>query len=182
MNATTIDIRHYEATDTLPDGSPVYLRAIRPDDKKALQQGLAGFSRESSYQRFLGIKKSFTDAELIAYTEPDFVNHVALVTEVEVDGQRIPVGIGRYFTTESESGSGPAAEVSFAVRDDFQHHGLGTILLHHLTALARSADIVELRAWVLGQNRGMLGVFQHAPGQSTFRYRDNLIEVVLKLD
>lgn len=178
MNTPTLDVSQYLADDRLPDGSTVHLRAIRPDDKQALQQALADYDPASSYQRFMGIKKSFSDAELIAYTEPDFIHHVALVAELDLAGRRLPVGVARYFTSEE----GTSAEVAFAVHTDYQHHGLGTVLLRHLTRIARQAGIGELRAWVFADNRGMIGVFQRAPEPSSFRYRDNLIEVTLTLD
>ena len=179
MNATAIEAKHYRATDALPDGSAVYLRAIRADDKRALREGLAGFSADSAYQRFLGIKKSFTDAELVAYTEPDFIHHVALVVEIMQDGQRLPVAVGRYFT--DDNADLPSAEVSFAVHDNFQHRGIGTVLLRHLVHVARESGLVELRAWVMSGNRGMLGVFEHAPEPSRLHRQDSLIEVTLSL-
>jgi GNAT superfamily N-acetyltransferase len=54
------------------------------------------------------------------------------------------------------------AEVAFVVVDDYQHHGLATILLQHLANKARSVGITRFTAEVLADNRAMLSVFRDA--------------------
>ena len=55
-----------------------------------------------------------------------------------------------------------AAEVAFAVGDDFQGHGIGTRLLEQLAARAAQAGIEEFVAEVMQENAAMLGVFRDA--------------------
>jgi len=52
------------------------------------------------------------------------------------------------------------AEVGFAVGDEMQGRGLGTILLGQLAAIAARAGIEEFEATILGENRQMLDVFR----------------------
>jgi len=85
----------------------------------------------------------------------DFVKHVALVAVMEEGGQPVIVGGGRYIVT------GPRqAEVAFAVVDEHQRQGVGTALVDHLAAIARSAGLGELIADVLPDNIPMLKVFE----------------------
>jgi GNAT superfamily N-acetyltransferase len=61
------------------------------------------------------------------------------------------VGGGRYIVAKPG-----AAEVAFAVVDDYQGQGIGSILMRHLVAIARRAGLAELVADVLPENRQML--------------------------
>jgi acetate---CoA ligase (ADP-forming) len=55
-----------------------------------------------------------------------------------------------------------AAEVSFAVADDLQRHGIGTRMLEQLTAIGAERRIHRFDAEVMPDNYPMLGVFAHA--------------------
>jgi acetyl coenzyme A synthetase (ADP forming)-like protein len=111
-------------------------------------------SQDSIYHRFFGLKRSLTDQDLVRFTEIDFASHVALVATLRTGGDERFIGVGRYVTT------GPAhAEVAFAVLDEHQGRGIGTVLLDHLGRVARAAGITEFQADVLGDNNRMLEVF-----------------------
>jgi acetate---CoA ligase (ADP-forming) len=151
---TTAKARNYSANEVLRDGGSIHIRAIRADDKERLLDHFRHMSQDSIYHRFFGLKHSLTDQELIRFTEIDFVNHVALVATLRAAGDERFIGIGRYVTT------GPTrAEVAFAVLDEHQGRGIGTVLLDHLGRVARAAGITEFQADVLGDNNRMLEVF-----------------------
>jgi acetyl coenzyme A synthetase (ADP forming)-like protein len=149
------DASHYEAEEILRDGGSVRIRAIRPDDKPLLLDHFQRLSQRSVYFRFFGAKKRLTDEELRRFTEPDFVRHVGLVATLrEGEAERI-IGVGRYMMHDAD----PRAEVAFAVADEHQGRGIGTLLLEHLAPLARAHGITEFEAEVLGENNKMLEVF-----------------------
>src|SRR6185295_24861 len=54
------------------------------------------------------------------------------------------------------------AEVAFSVADDFQGHGLGTILLGQLAEIASKNGITVFEAEVLSANHKMLGMFRES--------------------
>jgi acetyl coenzyme A synthetase (ADP forming)-like protein len=161
--AKTNAARQYAAEAVLRDGSSMHIRAIRPDDKARLVDHFSRLSAQSIYFRFFRAKKRLTDEELVQFTELDFVDRVALVATLgQGDEERI-IGVGRYAVVDSTGATVPAdgrrAEVAFAVADDFQGRGVGTLLLEHLVLIARANGISEFEADVLGENNRMIEVF-----------------------
>ena len=112
-----------------PDGSPILIRPIRPDDKGMLQQGLHNLSEASVQRRFLSPKPSFSRAELRYLTEVDGRNHMALVAERPNGAARALVGVARYVRLPDDP---EAAEVAVVVADSWQGHGIGTLLVDEL--------------------------------------------------
>jgi RimJ/RimL family protein N-acetyltransferase len=86
----------------------------------------------------------------------DFVNHVALVAEIDEDGRRKIIGGGRYIVSEPSE-----AEVAFVVIDAYQGQGIGTLLTRHLAVIARAAGLRELTADVLPENAPMQKVLRN---------------------
>lgn len=145
----------YAEPAVLRDGQSLLIRAVSPDDKPRLRDLFHRLSPESVRRRAFAARTEVTDAELCYLTELDFVDHVALVTVVRHDGEESIVGVGRWIR---KAGS-PCAEVAFTVADAFQGRGVGTLLLEHLSRIARTAGVDELRADVLAENIEMLKVF-----------------------
>ncbi|MGH9323173.1 MAG: GNAT family N-acetyltransferase [Vicinamibacteria bacterium] len=174
---TDIDARNYRQQEHLLDGRTVVLRAIRPEDKRALATGFRRLSPQSVYFRFFQAKQDLDEEELRYLTELDFETHVALVAILEERELRLPIGVGRYILEEE----GRAAEIAFVV--DEGHHGLGvaTLLLEHLARIARSKRLEEFRAYVLAENRAMLEVFERAGFPMERRLEGNVIVVSLAL-
>ncbi len=152
-----IDVREYEAHETLKDGRSVIVRAVRPDDKTTILQGVSLFSNDSLYKRFHGAKSSLTDHELKYLTEIDYLHHVALLAVLEENAQAI--GGGRFIAYDKTLPP-RIAELAFAVADNFQGLGAGTIILKHLIKISREIGIKTLEAEVLAENMAMIRVFE----------------------
>jgi len=148
--------RDYAVDEILRDGGSIHIRAIRPDDRQRLLDHFQRLSARSVYFRFFGSKKRLTDEDLDRFTRLDFARQVALVATLREGGEERIIGVGRYATLAGDSG---AAEVAFAVADAHQGRGIGTLLLEHLTRIARESGITEFQADVLGENNQMLQVF-----------------------
>lgn len=153
----SLDARSYDTVQVLKDGGSVRIRAIQPDDKPRLLAHFQSLSQRSVYFRFFSAKKRLTDDELQKFTEPDFSGHVGLVATLLEDDTEHIIGVGRFMV--DPKGSPHRAEVAFAVADEHQGRGIGTLLLDHLAPLARAAGITEFEANVLGENNQMLDVF-----------------------
>jgi GNAT superfamily N-acetyltransferase len=154
-------LHNYYAKEKLLNGREITLRAIRPDDKHALQDVMHHLSAKSRYYRFFTPKEELTDKELAFFTELDFERHVALLACVHENGEEVPVGVGRYILPD-EDDPPLAAEVSCAVEEDYQGIGIGTHLLHHLTEIARQHGILEFYAYTLSENEKMLELFANS--------------------
>lgn len=143
----------YSVQEQLRDGRPVKIRALRPDDEASMLAAIDRTGTESLKRRFFVTKRGFSDEETAFFMNIDFVNHVALVAEIDEDGRIVIVGGGRYVVVKSGQ-----AEIAFIVVDAYQGQGIGTMLVRHLVGLARAAGLKQLSADVLPENMAMLNV------------------------
>ena len=137
---------------------------------------VARTSTQSLYRRFFAVRRHFSEAETSFFLHVDFVNHVALISVVEEDGKPVIAGGGRYIVVKSGQ-----AEVAFAVVDKYQGQGIGTVLMRHLSALARESGLQEFVAEVLPENTAMLKVFEKSGIPLRTRRESQTVHVVLKL-
>lgn len=138
---------------TRADGS-LQLRPIRSDDADKLVAFHRHLSFDSIYRRYFSAHPELSDKEVRHFTQVDYVDRFAFVIE---DGDEL-VAVGRYdrypFTTR--------AEVAFLIRDDYQHQGLGHLLLDALAHAAWQRGITDLTAETLFTNHDMMSVFRHS--------------------
>jgi RimJ/RimL family protein N-acetyltransferase len=146
----------YQATDALRDGSPVLVRAIRPEDKDRLTAFHARLSPESVYLRYFEYKPVLSPRDLRYLTEIDFHDRVALVASLGREADAPLVGVARYDVLPEKPGRPLRAELGILVEDAHQGRGIGTVLLKHLLAIAHGRGIAEITAEVLPQNTKML--------------------------
>jgi GNAT superfamily N-acetyltransferase len=171
-----MDARTYSVTEHLDDGRPVEIRAIRRGDEADMLAAVGRTSTQSLYRRFFTVRRHFSRKEIDYYLDVDFVDHVALVAVAEEAGGPVIVGGGRYVVVKPGT-----AEVAFAIIDAYQGHGLGTVLMRHLTGLARERSLTELTAEVLPENQSMLKVFEGSGLPMRTRREPDLVHVMLAL-
>ena len=157
----------FSTTELLRNGRRVEIRALRPADRPELLEAATRTSDRSLYRRFFGVRRTFSEAEVAAFVNIDFVNEVALLAVTREDGREVVAGGGRYIVVQPGT-----AELAFMVVDEFQGLGLASALLRHLTALARAAGLREFLAEVLSDNTAMLRVFERS-GLRMERRREN---------
>jgi len=152
-----LEVAKYEAVETLRDGRQFRVRALKPDDRAGLLSAVSQSSAQSLYRRFFSPKRNLTEDEVAYFMDVDFVDHVALVAELDEDGRGVIIGGGRYILVEPNKG-----EVAFVVVDRYQGQGVGTALMCHLAAIARQRGLEQLTAEVLADNTSMLKVFERS--------------------
>lgn len=167
----------YRVEDTVRDGGAIVIRAIRPDDKERLREHARGLSSESVYHRFMAYKRELSDEDLRRFTELDFDQHVGIVAIVSEEGREHIVGIGRYFRTSKERG-----EAAFSVIDKHQGRGIGTLLLVHLSRIARRKGIREFEADVLGDNVHMLDVIAASGFKMQATHEHGVVHLLMRID
>ncbi len=155
MGAKGHDYPAYREADVvLRDGSTVHLRPVRAADEEALRELFEGLGPDSRMFRFFSGASDLAGAAA-RMADVDYSERYGLVA-TRGDGER-PVGHGAYL------GASPGrAEVAFAISDELQGQGLGTILLAHLAEVAGEAGVEVFFAEVLPQNHRMIEVFRES--------------------
>jgi len=171
-----VDAATYTAAERLRDGRAFEIRALKPADETDMLAAVDRIGAQSLYRRFMGAKRGFSDKERAFFLKVDFVSHVALVAVIK-EGDRASIVAGGRYIVEKPG----AAEVAFAVVDDYQGQGIGTMLLRHLATLARRAGLTEFTAEVLSDNAPMLKVFERSGLKVSSRRSGDGMHVVMKL-
>lgn len=167
-------IHHYPAEWidrwTMHDGSVATVRPILPQDAPLEAALVEGLSSESRYARFLVGGGRLSDEMLAAYTQIDYVNHMALVVSVaRADGSgEVLIADGRFVIEDG------VAEFAMLVADAWQGKGVGRRLFATLVRAARASGAREVFGEVLSTNRRMIGLARDAgfrvatvPGDAT---------------
>jgi GNAT superfamily N-acetyltransferase len=149
------------------------VRPIAPSDTDALVRFHAQLSDETLRLRYFNVHRNLDSEEVAHLTHVDGFNRAAYV----VEHQGEIVGVGRYDRCEKLF----RAEVAFVVAGDFQHHGLGSVLLERLVETARLAGIGEFCASVLAENATMLAVFHGAGFPYAEERFGNVTELALEI-
>ncbi len=140
--------------ETLPDGTPVRVRAARQTDEGKVHELLYALSPESVYQRYFSTRQIHPRSEVLALLETDPRSSCALVAEQLEDGTLL--GIARY-DLDLTSGMG---ELGITVAEAWQKRGVGTALVRRLVEVGKHHGVKGLRADVLVSNPGIVGVLR----------------------
>jgi RimJ/RimL family protein N-acetyltransferase len=147
-DVSIVEYKRPEHRLALADGRRLQIRPIGPDDVDRLAGLFARLSPESRYRRFLSPKPRLEPRELADLTNLDYADHDALAA---VDGDRDSiVGVARY---ARDAARPSAAHISFAVADELQGLGIGTMLAGLAVQRARDNGYELLIATTLWDNR-----------------------------
>jgi acetyltransferase len=162
---------------TLPNGTPVTLRPIRPEDEPLIIAFHRTLSEQSVYFRWLhmiGLSQRIAHERLIGTCFIDYDQEMALVVDYAnpQTGQHEILGVGRLIKARHE----PSAEFALLIADQFQHQGLGTELLRRLIQIGRDEKLQHLTGDMLIENLGMQTIcknlgfrLRYAPADHTMR-------------
>jgi RimJ/RimL family protein N-acetyltransferase len=149
------------------------VRAIASTDAAGFVRFHAHLGPRSVHLRHFCPHRELQPAEVTHLTCVDGFNRVAYV--VEHDGEI--VAVGRYDRLEDHT----SAEVALVIADEFQHRGLGTMLLKRLTEAARRVGIGEFEASVLADNSAMLAVFHGAGFPMTQTRTYDVVDLTMEI-
>jgi RimJ/RimL family protein N-acetyltransferase len=171
-----LEAAEYSAVELLRNGRRIEIRAVKPDDRTRLVAAVESVSPQSLYRRFFTARRGLTEQEIDFFLNIDFVTHVALIAVMEEGGKQQIVGGGRYVVLRPG-----AAELAFAVVDEYQGQGICAALMRHLCAIAREAGLRELVAEVLPDNLPMLRVLDTSGLRLTTKRESQVVHVALQL-
>jgi acetyltransferase len=163
----------------LADGSPVTLRAIRPEDADMEQEFVRNLSQNSRYFRFMNTVRELTPGMLIRFTQIDYDREMAFVAVREEGGREIEVGVARYITNPDAQ----TCEFALVVADAWQGKGLGRRMLERLIEVARWRKLRTMEGHILTGNQSMLALCKKLGFEISDRREDPQVKrVTLVLD
>jgi acetyltransferase len=137
----------------LPDGTPVTIRPVRPEDAQMQQEFVRNLSEESRYNRYMSSIKQLSQTMLVRFTQLDYDREMALSMMREGEqGEEVQLAVARFITDPDNEG----CEFALEVADHWQGHGIGALLMNDLFDAARAQGLKFMRGEVLASNKGML--------------------------
>lgn len=169
----------YKTFWKLRNGRTVLLRPIKPEDEPLWLEMLKIASEETIRYRFFETMKVPLAHEFSArYTNIDYDREIAIVAEVEEDGQRKMLGAVRLFVEPD----GKTGEIVFAVADPWQGQGLGLKLVDYIIEISKDKNLETIHAVMLQDNYRAIGLMKEMgfnlefPGDGTVKAILNLKE------
>ncbi len=140
----------------LNDGTDIVIRPIRPEDAEIEAKFVRELSAESRYFRFMNQLQELSQEMLVRFTQIDYHHEMALIAVTAIDGKDEQIGVARYTTNLDKT----SCEFALTVSDDWQHQGIGHLLMRDLMDVARDRDLSEMEGQVLSNNTKMLELVQ----------------------
>jgi len=134
----------------LPDGTPVFVRPVRPEDEPLYGPFFAAVSREDLRLRFFAPVKSFSHAFIARFTQIDYARAMAFIALKEATGEML--GVVRLHADANYD----CGEYAVLVRSDLKSRGLGWLLMQMIIEYARTEGIRSIEGQVLRENTTML--------------------------
>lgn len=118
--------------EALKDGRHILIRPLAQKDREREYAFIKRLSPESRHMRFLAQINEPGKTMLDQLMDTDNQKRMAYIALVHEDGQLIEIGVSRYAATGEHE-----CECAVTVADEWQHLGLGTLLMEHLIKAAR---------------------------------------------
>ncbi|MET3054482.1 GNAT family N-acetyltransferase [Pseudomonas alkylphenolica] len=162
--------------EPLKEGGHVLIRPLRAEDREREKAFIMRLSSESRHLRFLCHINEPGEAMLDQLMTVDQHEHMAYVALAHVNGELQEVGISRYAAC-AEPGE---CECAVTVDDQWQHRGLGSLLLGHLIDKARANGYTTMYSIDSAANTAMYELAREL-GFSTTRDPDDNCQVIHRL-
>ena len=141
---------------TLKDGTEITLRPIKPEDEPLWLELLASCSKESIYHRFR--YDFYFDSHDVAsqFCFIDYDREIAIVAEVEEEGHKKIIGVGRLIADPDVE----VMEYAILITDSWQKKELGFTLTNYCMEIAKLRGVKILAAETTKDNKPMISVFR----------------------
>ena len=153
-------------------GIGIRIRAMKPTDEELLKELFYSLSDKSVYERFLSFTK-IMPSEIRNLLNIDYEARMALLAVIRTKEHCEAIAIAAY-DTDPRTG---LAEISLAVRDDWQNLGIGSEMFRMLVDYAKGVNIKGLTAEILATNIRMLDIFHRSGLKVETKLVDDMIDI-----
>ncbi len=155
----------FEKRFKLKDGTRIFFRPIKPSDAEIWVEFYHSLSEDSKYMRFFSNLPATPPQKMIdQYTNVDYINRLAMVAIIEVNGKEKMIGVVRYALDPPDSDS---AELAVVVADEWQGRGRGSHMLLDMLLVMRKRGVKKVKGDVFLQNRSMMRLMK----ESGFKFK-----------
>ena len=146
----------YVTKSQLNDGTSVLLRPIKPEDEPLWLEMLSSCSKESIYSRFR-YNFHFDSHEVATqFCYIDYSRELAIVAEIEYEGRKKLIGVGRLITDADQD----SAEYAILITDAWQKKDLGNMLTKYCVDISIDVGLKRVVAETTADNKPMIAVFR----------------------
>jgi acetyltransferase len=142
--------KEWEQRVSLPDGTAIFTRPIRPEDEPLLHRFFEKVSAEDLRLRFFAPVKAFPHPFLARLAQLDYARAIAFAAVNETSGELLGV-VRLHADANYEKG-----EYAILVRSDLKNRGLGWQLMELIIRYGRSEGLRQIEGQVLRENVRML--------------------------
>ncbi|HUT09041.1 MAG TPA: bifunctional acetate--CoA ligase family protein/GNAT family N-acetyltransferase [Thermoguttaceae bacterium] len=140
----------------MKDGTDVILRPIRPEDEPLWHDLVQSCSTETIRFRFSYLFKQTTHEMATRYCFIDYDRELGIVAEIEEEGKRKFIGVGRLVADVDHE----EAEYAVIVADKWQGRGLGGLLTDYCLEVAKRWEVKSIVAETTQNNARALATFR----------------------
>ncbi len=167
---------------TMPDGTAVTIRPIRPEDEPLMIKFHASLSDRSVYYRyfqFIELNRRIAHERLMHICFIDNERDIALIVDYPNPNIRAHeiLGVGRLAILPAAN----EAEVAVIISDQWQKRGLGSELLRRLLQIGRDKKLSRMTAIILPENRNMQRVCEKLDFQLRYDRVERLVKARIDL-
>ncbi len=160
----------FVTTREIKDGTPVILRPIKPEDEPMWHELLATCSDETLQARSANLSVQVTHEVATRYCFIDYDREMAIVAEIEQDGQRQLIGVGRLVADFEHE----LARYTVLVVDNWHGCGLGGILTDYCLEVASRWGVKEVVAETVKTNERVLATLSNRGFKVTEQHDENV--------
>jgi acetyltransferase len=167
---------------TMPDGTPVIIRPIRPEDEPLMVRFHETLSERSVYFRYfhaMRLTQRIAHERLTRMCFIDYEREMALVVlrKNQESGEQEILGVGRLITVHGAR----EGEFAILVSDNWHHRGLGIELLKRLVDIGRKEKLTRIFGDILPENRDMLRVCDKLGFRRRYSAEDGVVRAEIEL-
>jgi RimJ/RimL family protein N-acetyltransferase len=173
----SVDLARWERHDVLPEGTPVLVRPLTPEDGALYPDFIDAVTLDDSRMRFFAPLRELSEGRIEQLTHLDYERAMAFIAIDEASGEML--GVVRLHLDDDRQGG----EYAVIVRSQLKGHGLGWLLMQRMIEYASAVGLKQVHGQVLAENTTMLRMC----AQLGFRIADDpnasyIKAVTLRLD